>query len=284
MALLLVFLLCAAIVPLMATGASAAGSDLRGFLDSPAAAQGDGTHHLGFQLAPQASYATAPPAPGTYGGAVLGTSADLASQLPPVGNQWQQGSCVAWATSYYYKSWSEKQEHTGWNLDNSWYEFSPSFMYNQINGGTDDGASFYDALSLLQNTGDVDIAAMPDNQYDYTLQPTAAQREAAKPYRIPSGWGYLWNNQYYGPYSTPNNIDSAKAWLSSGKPLVMGLPIYDDFPDYGWNPVELYYDYDESSSMAGGHAVCICGYDDNAYPDGSNADHKGGFKMVNSWG
>ena len=106
---MLVFALCAAIVPMMAVRASAAGSDARTFLESPTAIQGDGTHHLGFQLAPQAEYATAPPAPLTYGGALLGASADLSSQLPPVGNQWQQGSCVALATSYYYKSWSEKQ-------------------------------------------------------------------------------------------------------------------------------------------------------------------------------
>ena len=39
-----------------------------------------------------------------------------------------------------------------------------------------------------------------------------------------------------------------------------------------------------SSPRAGNHGVCICGYDDNANPGGSDADHKGGFKMVNSWG
>ncbi len=284
MALLLVFLLCAAIVPLMATGASAAGSDLRGFLDSPAAAQGDGTHHLGFQLAPQASYATAPPAPGTYGGAVLGTSADLASQLPPVGNQGQQGSCVAWATSYYYKTWSEKQEHTGWNLANSQDEFSPSFVYNQINGGHDYGSSFTDAFNLLETKGDVDIAEFPYNQSNYTNQPSAAQLEAAKPYRIPTGWYSFWNQYSDGPYSPPNSITNAKSWLASGKPLVMGIPVYNDFPNYGGNPRSTYYSYNGTASMAGGHGVCICGYDDNINPGGVDADHRGGFKMVNSWG
>jgi len=284
MALLLVFLLCAAIVPLMATGASAAGSDLRGFLGSPAAAQGDGTHHLGFQLAPQASYATAPSAPGTYGGAVLGTSADLSSQLPPVGNQGQQGSCVAWATSYYYKTWSEKQEHTGWNLANSQDEFSPSFVYNQINGGQDYGSSFTDAFNLLETKGDVDIAEFPYSQSNYTNQPSAAQLEAAKPYRIPSGWYSFWNQYSDGPYSPPNSITNAKSWLASGKPLVMGIPVYNDFPNYGGNPRSTYYVYNGTAPMAGGHGVCICGYDDNINPGGVDADHRGGFKMVNSWG
>ena len=269
--------------PVFATPARA-GSDLRSRLESPLAAEGDGVHHLGLKPSPSKGVPEAG-LPRNYSvGTPLEASADLSAQLPPVGDQGWQGSCTAWATSYYYKSWSEKQEHTSWNLSNSRYQYSPSFMYNQINGGVDEGSSFYDALSLLQNTGDVDIAEMPYNQDDYTLQPTAAQREAAKPYRIPSGWGALWNSYNDGPYSTPNDIGSAKAWLSSGKPLVMGIPVYDDFPDFGWNPVSSYYDYDESSSLAGGHGVCICGYDDNANPDGSDADHKGGFKMVNSWG
>jgi len=284
MAILLVFALCAAIVPLMAGGASAAGSDVRTFLESPTAIQGDGTHHLGFQLAPQAQYAGAPPAPITYGGAPLGAAADLSSQLPPVGNQGQQGSCVAWATSYYYKTWSEKQEHTGWSLSNAQYEFSPSFMYNQINGGHDYGSSFTDAFNLLQTKGDVDISEFPYSQGNYTNQPSAAQLEAAKPYRIPSGWYSFWNQYNDGPYNPPNSITNAKSWIASGKPLVMGIPVYNDFPNYGGNPRSTYYDYNGSATMAGGHGVCICGYDDNINPGGADADHRGGFKMVNSWG
>jgi hypothetical protein len=80
-------------------------------------------------------------------GATLGDSADLSAQLPPVGDQGAQNSCAAWATGYYYKSWSEKQEHASWDLNNPWYQYSPSFMYNQINDGVDEGANFYDALS-----------------------------------------------------------------------------------------------------------------------------------------
>jgi hypothetical protein len=139
----------------------------------------------------------------------LSLAVDLSAQLPPVSDQGQQRSCVAWSTSYYYKTRTEKREHTDWDLNNTYYQYSPSFMYNQINGGMDNGATFTDAFSLLQNSGDVDIAEMPYNQNNYTAKPTASQLEAAKPYRIPG---------------------------------------------------------------------------DNINPAGANADHKGGFKMVNSWG
>jgi IPT/TIG domain/Papain family cysteine protease len=248
------------------------------------AVSGDGVHYLGLQ--PSGAAADAFPQIEVPGSMLLSleASADLSSQLPPVGNQGSQGSCVAWSTSYYYKSWSEKQEHTGWNLSNTWYQFSPSFMYNQINGGADNGATFTDAFTLLQNKGDVDIAEMPYSQSDYRTQPTAAKLEAAKPYRIASTWAYFWKRSTNGPYSSPNNIDNIKAWLNSGKVLVMAIPVYYDFPNYGSNPAKTYYDHTGSSLLAGGHGVCICGYDDNINPSGSSADHQGGFKMVNSWG
>jgi len=256
---------------------------LRTFLASPTAEQGDGTHHLGFHLAPPAAYATAP-APGGSNTFGLGVSVDLSGQLPPIGNQGSQGSCVAWATSYYYKTWSEKQEHAAWSLTSTQDQFSPSFVYNQINGGADNGSSFTGAFNLLQTKGDVDIAEFPYNQGNWTNQPSAAQLEAAKAYRIPSGWYSFWNQSSDGPFSAPNSLDNAKAWLASGKMLVMGIPVYDDFPNYGGNPKSAYYDYNGSAAMAGGHGVCIVGYDDNANPGGADADHKGGFKMVNSWG
>ena len=243
----------------------------------------DDRHRLG-RLLPTS------PAPGNRklmvpaAGRPLSAAVDLSSQLPPIGDQGQQGSCVGWATSYYYKSWSEKKEHPSWDLTNSWYQYSPSFVYNQINGGQDEGAYFADAFTLLENSGDVDIAEMPYDDYDYYTQPTEEQLEAAKPYRIPSGWGYFWQHTVLGPYSRPNDISSIKAWLNSGKMLVFGIPVYDDFPDYGWNPSKSYYDYDGWSSYQGGHAVCICGYNDNIKPSGADADHKGGFLMVNSWG
>jgi len=60
--------------------------------------------------------------------------------------------------------------------------------------------------------------------------------------------------------------------------------VYDDFPDHGSNPNKSYYDYNGSADRVGGHAVIIAGYNDNANPSGGDANHRGGFLMVNSWG
>jgi IPT/TIG domain len=263
-----------------------AGNDLRANVASPGASAGDGTHRLGFKQASPDAAARFSGAGRPKAGAGLqpGASADLTAQLPPVGNQGNESSCVAWATSYYYKSSMEKREHTTWNLSSARNQFSPSFVYNQIDGGNDCGSTFPDAFDVLQNRGDIDIDEMPYDDGDYTLQPTAAQFEAAKPYRIPPDWHYLWLKSGLGPFSSPNDVASAKAWLSDGKPLVMGIPIYSDFPDFGSNPSRPYYDYNGRAGFVGGHGVCIVGYDDNANPQGADADHRGGFKMVNSWG
>ncbi len=264
--------------------ARAAEFDARAFLQSPQAGYGDGVHSLGFKPAPPGDYRSAGASRSMSLGLTLSSSVDLSAQLPPVGNQGSQGSCVAWATSYYYKTWSEKREHTGWNLTNTQYQFSPSFVYNQINGGADNGSTFPDAFDVLQNKGDIDLAGMPYSAGNCTTQPTAAQLEAAKPYRIQGGWNYLWMKGGLGAFASPNDVSNAKSWLNDGKMLVMGIPIYYDFPNFGGNPVKQYYDFNGTAGFAGGHGVAIVGYDDNINPSGSDTDHRGGFKMVNSWG
>lgn len=278
----LVALIVALLVLLLlapAVSAGAPGTDPWQPLGNP---RGDGEHYLGYVPTPPGDYPrlAVPSVPGVS--KALG-SVDLSAQLPPIGDQGHQGSCVAWATGYYYKSWSEKLEHTTWNLSDPLYQFSPSFVFNQINI-LGIGALVPSAFDLMQNKGVVDIAEMPYRDDDYATQPTADQLEAAKPYRIPAGWGYFWVNLFFGPYSPPNPIESAKACLDSGNMLVFAIPVYNDWPDYAGNPTSPYYDYDETSAFAGGHALCVSGYDDNANPGGADADHRGGFKVANSWG
>jgi hypothetical protein len=108
--------------------------------------------------------------------------------------------------------------------------------------------------------------------------------EAAKPYRISDEWGYFWVRGGEGPYTPENDIAPIKAWLDSGKILVMGIPIYTDFPDYLFSGPMQYYNLTPFSIRLGWHAITIVGYDNNINPSGSDADLRGGFKMVNSWG
>jgi Tol biopolymer transport system component len=281
---LVLFVLSLALLPLPALGGNAQTQRNKALGLSDDWVKGDGTHYLGLN----------PPAPGNTNLKMLPalpqekllslpTSVDLSSQLPPVGDQGAQASCVGWATCYYLKSWLEKQEHTSWSLTDPTHQFSPAFTYNQIADAAG-GTYIHKALYYLANQGDVDIAEMPYDAADHDTMPTAAQFEAAKPYRNSDDWGCFFNHEVQGPYATPNNVENLKAWLAAGRMFVIGIPFYGDFPDYSGNAAAPYYDYNGTATLKGGHAVCVCGYNNSANPSGADADHRGGFKVVNSWG
>jgi C1A family cysteine protease len=153
----------------------------------------------------------------------LPRSIDLTLGNMPVGEQGRQSSCVAWAAGYYYKTYQEAAQH-GWDASQADHRFSPSFIYNQINGGVDRGASFPDAFKCLVNSGDTDIKMFTYNQNDYLTQPTGEQREAAKPYRA-SSYSYIWRG------AGGNDVSEIKAHLAAGDPVVLGIPVYQAFYD-----------------------------------------------------
>jgi hypothetical protein len=251
---------------------------------SPAASSGAaGGQGLGLTLSPPDP--TRKINPNRYGasGVPPASSVDISGNLPPIGNQGPHQSCVGWSVGYYAKSWYEKAEHPSWNLSDQSYQMSPQYVWNGINGGQDTGTSIDSALKFLQQSGCTDWQEFPYTGDPATL-PSAEAVEAAKQYKISSDWGYFFARPAFGPYGSPNDLSQVKSWLASGKPLVMGIPVYDDFPNYGGNPRSTYYDYNGSAGFAGGHAVFIAGYNDNANPSGSDPNHRGGFLMINSWG
>lgn len=244
---------------------------------------GAGAHGMGFTPTPPAlGNKLTPPAPGA-GTRTVSATKDLSGNAPPIGDQGNQNSCVGWAAGYYAKTWYEKKEHPSWDLGRDRYRSSPSFVYNQINGGLDKGASFYDALVLLEETGCTDLEEFPYNS-DYRRQPDGTDVEAARQYRNSADWGYFFIAGGWGPFSRANVVTELKQRLNGGDPILMGIPIYRDFPNWGGNPASKYYDYNGHSTLAGGHGVFVAGYDDNVNPAGSDAAHRGGFLVLNSWG
>jgi len=199
--------------------------------------------------------------------AALPAARDLTISNLPVGSQGSQSSCVGWAVGYYYKTYQEAREH-GWDVSKAARDFSPSWVYNQICGGRDEGATFGKAFRLLEDEGAVDIAEFPYSAGDWTTQPDSRDRQAAKPYRI-EDYAALW-------YDTGgSDVNLIKARIASGQPVVLGIPVYDSFyscnGDWVGTPAA-------GESKYGDHAVCAVGYDDRA------GGGKGGIKIANSWG
>ena len=197
-------------------------------------------------------------------------SVDLSSQMPPVGNQGAQGSCVGWAVGYYHKTHTEWREQ-GWNVALPQHQFSPAFIYNQINGGSDGGAYFSDAFKCLTDLGCAPMALMPYSSSNYTSWPSETSYVAAIPYR---GESY-----YYINTSNDAGLDLIKTQLNNGYTVVLAIFVYSNF-DYIHNYNYTYCASERSGSNRGGHAVTIVGYDDSRI----TSDGVGAFKLVNSWG
>ncbi|GAB6159008.1 hypothetical protein JCM39194_22080 [Desulfotomaculum varum] len=203
---------------------------------------------------------------------------DYAALMPEPGDQGQQGSCVAWAVAYAYKSYQENLERQ-WGLVGTDHLFSPAFVYNQINNGRDNGATFYDALQLVSQQGCDTLQGFPYREYDYLSRPNLAQLQRAYHFRSKSWWTIDYN-----PYGgiDPQRV---KQSLQQG-PVLAGTLV---FWEAGWSK---YYGSQEGDisladinwqlqhDLNSGHAICIVGYDDN-YP---TKDGNGAFKFINSWG
>ena len=200
----------------------------------------------------------------------LASVVDNSAHLPTVGDQGQQGSCVAWAFGYYYKTYQEWQDY-GWSLTDPNHVFSPAFIYNNIDGGVDGGSFFSDALKLLTDNGCATIAELPYNASDYSSFPSESVYRDAIKYRSDSAF-YIQTNDMTG-------INQVKQLLANGNIAVLGIAIYGNFDNINkYN--NTYCVKDTTGNFRGSHALTIVGYDDNKVTD----DGTGAFRMVNQWG
>ncbi len=186
-------------------------------------------------------------------------SVDLTAEFPSPGDQGSQGSCVGWATAYALKSYQEGRE-MGWPLDTSSHLYSPAYIYNQINGGMDNGSKIDDALQLIVTQGAASLATTPYNQSDYLSQPSNAARTEAAQFKA-LRWAKV------------DGTNAIKSALVNRQPVAIGFTACDAFQRLSvGNPVYNTF----GGSNCGGHAVTIVGYDNNRYG--------GAFKVINSWG
>jgi C1A family cysteine protease len=205
---------------------------------------------------------------------------DLSDRLPPVKSQGNQGSCVGWAVGYYYKTFQEGKEHK-WDLTKQAHQFSPAFIYNQLNEGIDFGTNIADALKLLVNKGCATLAVFPYDEKDYLTQPNSEQLDLAKSFKIQSFYNFF---QGAGN-CTDETINIMKQWIANGDAIVFSLKSFNSFKFAPNDPEYVAPPPDPSEQPCPSHAILAVGYNDNVYYiDNNGAKHYGAFKFVNSKG
>jgi len=191
---------------------------------------------------------------------VLPTSVDLRSSAPPVGDQGQVGSCVAWSIGYSIMGYYANR--TG----GAGAPYAPLFLYlrNVAPGGAPNAGLVADYVLANAQTAGIDTQAdYWQGTTAWQTPPTAAQISNARNYRV-DGWTRLFSGANQGATAKTAIMQA----LASGSPVALGIPVYRDFMYLRTHSV---YSTVTGTSL-GGHMMAAYGYDAQ------------GVVVRNSWG
>lgn len=214
-------------------------------------------YKFGLKLATKEQLRSIPMASTPFSGESLPPVVDLSSNLPPIGDQGLQSSCVGWSVGYGLKAYEERVESSQTVL------FSPSYIYNQLNNGQDGGINIIDAMNLISQQGAGLWSDMPYSDKDYTRKPNKAAIDNASRYKID-----FWRQV------NVLDIKEVKAQVNAGFPVVIGTVVDEGFINDGTKMKSTYIWTKANGKQKGNHAMLVVGYDDT----------KKAFKVMNSWG
>ena len=232
-------------------------------------------HRLGYtpenldKLAPEHQVKSIPVALGAKSFHDLLT-VDLTDEMPPVGNQGGQGSCASWSITYYHRTQLEYHERH-WDLTDSHHQFSPAFVYNQIDGGGDNGSGFNNNMPLICEQGVASLADCPYHDNDPLSWPSESAYSKAIPYRT-KDWAW------FHTYDT-SGINMIRQLLANGSTSSLSISVWGNFDNIAAHNY-MYCAADREGSNRGGHLITFVGYNDTL----TTVDGHGAFRMVNSWG
>ena len=168
---------------------------------------------------------------------------DLSARLPPSRGHGNTSTCVSWAATYVAASFALRARGAGAALS-----LSPSFTYNQVsrdqwcNSGTRISAT----LNYLRDTGSVPIEEFSFDGGWCGRQPTDAELERARQFRIKS-WAAF----------DATDIDNVKRQLARGVPVIFATHVTRKLNALHGDAV-----LDEDDVQGEAHAMVAVGYDD----------------------
>lgn len=203
----------------------------------------------------------------------LPSSVDITNKFPPIGNQGNYGTCVAWAVAYNTKTamYGMRKNLAQSALSQSNNQFSPKDMFTALpdnkKGANCNGTNFSEALTLMQNRGVATVQTVPYTNLGGCQQST-----------VQSNWTSEANQnkiKYWRRIDA--SVASIKQNLSNNIPVICGAKLADNFMQ--WNSDEVISSSTTTNQVGqhAYHAMVIAGYDDSK---GAN----GAFRVINSWG
>ena len=192
----------------------------------------------------------------------LPTLVDLSDDpaFPPIGDQGQFGSCAAFATTYYIKTYMEAKER-GWDLSDASSDLlthimSPKFVFELANDGHTSGIYASSAIRIITEIGCTSWHTLPyDATYNGSILAENIWREA--PFyrgRVPN---YSEHNCYYQMYvDTDEDIEILKELLVAGIPIFIGV----DGNKYSSLDSQDIWDVDNYHDVSDNHGNTIVGY------------------------
>ena len=204
--------------------------------------------------------------------AFLPDKADVLKYLPPIGNQGQQGSCTAWATSYsamgvaYNKTFGKLAPSELVALPK--IQFSPAHTFNLIHKGVcNSGTSIIDTLETIKASGLATLNQFPYLPEDCNALPSANLQSRVKNHRVLTFTRF--------GKSDKDTLEQMRAAIYQGKAPIVGIYTGNDkgsspalFNNYRSGVINTTYE------PINAHAMALVGYDDN----------KRVFTVANSWG
>ena len=180
---------------------------------------------------------------------------DLRSKFPKVYDQGKIGSCSAFALCSIFE------------YDTINFKGSRLFLYYNerelINETNDDkGAYLSDGIYSLKNNGICDEKYWEYKIENLYIKPSNEVYEKAK------------ENYLIEAYNINNNIITIKKWLDNNEPIAIAISLYTNFMTNHSKTTGKIGMPSINDTLIGGHAVIICGYDDNTME----------LILRNSWG
>lgn len=195
--------------------------------------------------------------------------ANLMAYAPAVGNQGEQGSCVAWSSAYAARTILEASRS---GEQGEATKFSPAFLYNQIGLDGCQGSYILRAMEYMTKQGSVPYDKFPYTDRDCSRQPDQSLIREAGAFKMRG-----FNRLSLGDRNDAIDLRAIKENLAQGAPVVIGMMVGPSFMQ-GMMGQEVWEPQpgDDQMSGFGGHAMCVVGYDDSKFG--------GSFLIMNSWG